>query len=93
MTRLEDQAKELIRQRQKTRALLVLKLKKHKEKGVDSIDAQLLNVLRMIEDVEWATVNIQVMKALEDGNNALNAIHKEMSVEGTVSSSSCLTLS
>jgi hypothetical protein len=83
LVRLEEQAKELIRLRQKTRALLVLKLKKYKEKEIENIDGQLLNILKMIEDVEWASINVEVMKSLESGTKTLNRIHDEMSVEGT----------
>ncbi len=58
--KLTNQAKELIKQNQKNRALLVLKLKRHKEKDSDNLDNQLLSVFRMIEDIEWESTNIKV---------------------------------
>ena len=78
---MQDQAKELVKNQQKDRALLVLKLKRFREKEVNNIDAQLLSVLEMIENVEWEYSNMEVMKALKAGNNALNSIHNQMSVE------------
>lgn len=78
---LQDQAKVLIKNQQKDRALLVLKLKRFREKEVNNIDAQLLSVLEMIENVEWEYSNMEVMKALKAGNNALNSIHEQMSLE------------
>ena len=59
----------------------MLKLKKYKEKELDNIDGQLLSVFKMIEDIEWETANLEVMKALKVGTEALNKIHEEMSVE------------
>lgn len=79
--KLQEQAKTLIRQQQKERALLVLKLKRFKEKELSQIDGQLLGVLEMIENVEWAAANLEVMKALKAGTGALNKIHEEMSVD------------
>jgi charged multivesicular body protein 6 len=79
--KLEGQARELIRRNQRARALLVLKLRKHKEQAVDSTDASLLSVMKMIEDVEWASISVDVMKALEVGTNALKMIHQEMSID------------
>jgi GDP-L-fucose synthase len=35
----------------------------------------------MIENVEWEYSNMEVMKALKAGNNALNSIHEQMSLE------------
>jgi charged multivesicular body protein 6 len=79
--KLQAQAKELIHLRQKNRALLLLKLRKYKEKELDNVDAQLLSVFKMIEDIEWESANMEVLKALKVGTDALNKIHEEMSVE------------
>ena len=58
--KLHEQAKSLVKINQKDRALLVLKLKKHKEKTVDSIENQLLQVFELIDTIEWESTNIQV---------------------------------
>jgi hydroxymethylglutaryl-CoA lyase/charged multivesicular body protein 6 len=79
--KLEAQARALIAARQKTRALLVLKLKRHKEKELEKLDAQLLNVYAMIQDVEWASINLSVLASIESGTRELQRIHEERSVE------------
>lgn len=78
---MTNKAKVLIKEQKKERALLVLKLKKHKEKEVVNIDGQLISVLEMIDNIEWESTNLEVMKALQAGNTALNKLHEEMSVE------------
>lgn len=79
--RLQAQAIELIKLKQRDRALLVLKLKKFKEKEVKNADGQLIQVLELIETVEWAAYNMEVMAALKVGTNMLNKMHEEMSLE------------
>eukprot|EP01038_Epipyxis_sp_PR26KG_P008354 gene8354-11300_t len=80
-SKLEGQAKELIRKQQKQRALLVLKLRRHREVEVNKVDAQLINILEMINNVEWESQNLQIMKAMKEGTAALNKIHEEMSID------------
>jgi uncharacterized NAD-dependent epimerase/dehydratase family protein len=82
--KLTDQAKQHIRDKRRDRALLLLKLKKMKENEVDNIDKQLITVMEMIDNIEWESINIQALKALKDGNNALNKLHSEMSYEDVV---------
>ncbi len=60
---------------------MVLKLRRFKEKELTNVDNQLISVLEMIGNVEWEYSNMEVLKALKSGNNALNKIHEEMSVE------------
>ncbi len=79
--KLTNEAKELIKQQKKDRALLVLKLRKYKENELNQLDAKLLSVMEMIEQVEWESANMEVLKALKAGNDVLNKYHEEMSVE------------
>lgn len=79
--KLTDQAVQLIKAKQKTRALLALKLKKHKENEAENIDKQLYSVLEMIDNIEWESANMKVFEALKKGTNALNQLHNEMSVD------------
>ncbi len=78
---LHEQALQLLRSNNKNRALLVLKLKKHKQQAVEKIDGELLTVQQMIQDVEWESMNVEIFKALKAGTAALNKIHEEMTVE------------
>lgn len=79
--RLESQAKVLISLRQKNRALLVLKLKKYKEKEVEKLDGKLVNIYTMIQDVEWASINLSVLSAIESGTRELQRMHDERSLD------------
>lgn len=79
--RLHEQAKDLVRAKKNDRALIILKLRKHKQQGVENVEGQLLSVLQMIEDVEWSSMNVSILKALKVGTDALNQIHSEISVD------------
>lgn len=79
--KLELNAKELIKMRQKNRALLCLKLKRFKEKELDGIDVKLMNIMTLIQDVEWASINLSVFSAIEAGTKELNRIHEERTLE------------
>lgn len=76
-----EQAKQLIRQEQKNRALLVLKLRRFKDAEADKVDAELMTVLEMIENVEWEHANMEVLRALKAGTASLNKLHEEMSLD------------
>ena len=80
-SKLETQAKELIALRLKDRALLVLKLKKFKQKELDGIDSKLLSVQSQINDIEWASINVSILNAIESGTKELNRIHEERTLE------------
>ena len=80
-TKLTEEAKQLLKRDLKDRALLVLKVKKFKEKEVTNIDGKLVSVHEMIQSVEWEYNNLEVMKALRSGTDALNKIHEQMSLE------------
>jgi charged multivesicular body protein 6 len=79
--KLQAQAIELIKLKQRDRALLVLKLKRFKEKETNNADGQLISVLEMIDTVEWEHSNMEVLKALKSGTNMLNKMHEEMSLD------------
>ena len=64
-----------------SRALLLLKLMKLKENRVDEIDNQLLNVVEMIDNIEWQSQNLQVLSAIEAGTKALNTLHSEYTID------------
>ncbi|KAJ1433607.1 Snf7-domain-containing protein [Ochromonadaceae sp. CCMP2298] len=78
---LEEKARELIRAKQKNRALLVLKLRRFKDEEATKIEGELLSVYEMIENVEWEHANMDVLKALKAGNVSLNKLHQEMSAD------------
>jgi hypothetical protein len=79
--KLQEQAKTLLKSNQRDRALLVLGLKKYKQKEATKVDTQLMNVFDMIDRVEWGAMNVEVMKALEVGTKALNKLNEEMPID------------
>lgn len=79
--RMQKQALALVRAGRRDRALMVLKLKKLKEKRCAEADAQLLNVYTMLENISWETQNLMVFEALREGKDTLNEIHRFMSVD------------
>ena len=79
--KLESQARELIAMKQKNRALLVLKIKKCKQKELEGLDLKLMNILTTIDQIEWASINMQVVTAIEAGTKELNRIHQEMPLD------------
>ena len=72
---------QLIKLQQRDRALLVLKLKRYREKAASECDGQLMTVLEMINNVEWESSNMDVLRALGAGTALLNKMHEEMPVE------------
>lgn len=79
--RLETQVKELLKRGQKERAFLVLKLKRFKEKQASDCDAHLFNILSMIDNVEWATVNQEVFSAIKVGKDQLEKMNEQLSID------------
>lgn len=79
--KLETQAKEMLKNGRKDRALLSLKLKKHKQKELESMDGKMLTLMKMINDIEWEAHNIEVLNALKAGTAELNRLHEEMPLE------------
>lgn len=71
----------MLARKQRDRALLLIKLKRFKENEAAKIDGELLTVMEMIDNVEWAAINVKAMKALKSGNEALNKLHEEMSAD------------
>ncbi|CEG42510.1 hydroxymethylglutaryl-mitochondrial precursor [Plasmopara halstedii] len=78
---LHDSAKRLLQADKRDRAKLALKLKKYKEQQMHQADEHLIQVLGMLDTVEWETQQLQVFEGLKASNLILNAIHKEMTVE------------
>lgn len=79
--KLHDQAKELVSKHQKKRAVLVLKLRRCKEIECDKVESQLLSVVKMIDDIEWQSHHVDILKALQAGTSALNKLHEEFAID------------
>lgn len=74
-------AKQLLKGGKKDKAKLLLKKKRYQEQTLERTDNQLDNLEKMVQDVEFAQVQIQVADGLKQGNEALKKMHEIMSIE------------
>jgi len=65
-------------------AVGLLKLRKHKLRDVENVEKQLLTVYEMISTISMTTEEMKVIKALKAGKDALESLHKEMSVDAVL---------
>lgn len=62
-------------------ALGLLRLKKHKQTQVESVQSQLLNVHKMIGSIDSQQQNNQIVLSLKAGKDALAKLHEETTVD------------
>ncbi|KAJ2962955.1 hypothetical protein NQZ79_g1924 [Umbelopsis isabellina] len=74
-------AKQCLAQGNKRKALISLKKKKYQEQLLEKTDAQLMNLEDLTNSIEYALVEKQIVDGIQQGNEVLKEIHKEMSVE------------
>ena len=82
ITKLTDRetaiARECLFRGQKSKALLALRRKKYQESLLAKTDLQLEQLQKLTSDVEFATVQKDVLFGLQQGTLVLNQIHAEM---------------
>ncbi|KAI7902053.1 Snf7 family [Cokeromyces recurvatus] len=76
-----EAAKIALNQGNKKKALLALKKKKYQVQLLDKTEQQLMNLEELTHSIEYALVEKQVLEGLKKGNEVLNEIHKETSIE------------
>jgi len=81
VSREVEVCKTLMKNGQKKRALLALRKKKYQEQLMEKTDSQLFNIEEMVNSIEFAAVSVKVFDALKQGNNVLQAINAEVSIE------------
>ncbi|EDV27916.1 uncharacterized protein TRIADDRAFT_52939 [Trichoplax adhaerens] len=74
-------AKDLVKQKKVDKAKLLLKKKRYYESLLEKTDGQLDGLERMVNDVEFAKIQVQVVERLKQGNECLDRMHKMMSIE------------
>jgi hypothetical protein len=79
--KLVAQAKKARDAGKKQQALGLLRLRKYKEAQAANCEAQLLNVLQMVETIDSKQNEAQVLAALQAGKNSLKTMHEERTVE------------
>merc|ERR1712157_285015 len=61
-----------------------LRLRKHKLNEVANVENQLLNVMEMVDKIEGKEREIDLLQALKAGKDALEHLHKEISVDEVI---------
>merc|ERR1712073_195746 len=81
LEREKELAKKLLKEGKKDRAKLLLRKKKFQEGLLDKTDAQLDQLERLVHDIEFATVQKQVIDGLKNGNEALEKANAVFSID------------
>lgn len=74
-------ARKLLQDGKKDRAKLLLRKKKFQEQILQKTDGQLENLERVVHDLEFSTIEKQVIDGLKVGNEALKKIHEVLNVD------------
>uniref|UniRef100_A0A023GFT8 Protein-sorting related protein n=1 Tax=Amblyomma triste TaxID=251400 RepID=A0A023GFT8_AMBTT len=74
-------ARKLLHDGRKERAKLLLRKKRFMEQMLDKTDGQLTNLERLVHDIEYAQIEIQVVEGLKVGNESLKKLHQVLCVE------------
>ena len=63
------------------KAKLILRRKKYQESLLKKTEGQLDNLDQMVSSIEFATLEVQVVNGLEQGNEALKELKRELDVD------------
>lgn len=64
-----------------SRAKLLLRKKRYQEQLLQDTDAQLDQLERMTNDIEFAQVELRVLEGLKNGNEALKKMHDTLNID------------
>lgn len=74
-------AKQLLKDGRKEKAVLLLKKKRYQDQLLDRTENQISNIERMVQDIEFMQIEMQVIEGLKVGNECLKSMHEIMSIE------------
>ncbi|XP_023672702.1 charged multivesicular body protein 6 [Paramormyrops kingsleyae] len=74
-------ARQLLKDGKKEKALLLLKKKRYQEQLLEKTENQIGNLERMVQDIEFAQIEMKVIEGLKIGNDCLKKMHEVMSIE------------
>ncbi|GAA6108994.1 charged multivesicular body protein 6 isoform X1 [Tachysurus ichikawai] len=74
-------AKQLLKDGKKQKAVLLLKKKRFQEQLLDKTENQISNLEHMVQDIEFAQIEMKVIEGLKVGNDCLKKMHEMMSIE------------
>lgn len=66
---------------QKDRAVIALRRRKYQQSLLLKTDSQLENLEQLVSTIEFSLVEVSVLHGLKQGNDVLQEIHREMSIE------------
>ncbi|KAL3925219.1 MAG: hypothetical protein SGILL_000555 [Bacillariaceae sp.] len=79
--RLVARAKQYKEKGDTKNALNLLKLRKIKQKEVETAEGQLLNVMQMVQTIDSKQNDVRVMQAMKVGKDTLQRMHEETTVD------------
>jgi len=74
-------AKDQIAAGQKDRALIALRRRKYQQSLLTKTDEQMENLEQLVSTIEFSLIEVSMLHGLQQGNDILKEIHKEMNVE------------
>ncbi|KAK0198231.1 Snf7 family [Armillaria mellea] len=74
-------AKEHLATGRKDRAVVALRRRKYQQSLLLKTDAQLENLEQLVSSIEFSLIEVSVVHGLQQGNDVLKEIHKELNVE------------
>ncbi|OAX44175.1 Snf7-domain-containing protein [Rhizopogon vinicolor AM-OR11-026] len=66
---------------QKDRAVIALRRRKYQQSLLLKTDSQLENLEQLVSTIEFSLIEVSVLHGLKQGNEVLQEIHREMSIE------------
>ena len=81
IVKLDQDARNYLKSGNKKKALYTLRLKKLKIKSLDDVEQKILSLEKILLDIESTEMTQESLKAVQNGTNALNEMHRIMSVE------------
>ncbi|KAH8102519.1 Snf7-domain-containing protein [Cristinia sonorae] len=81
LDREHEIAKQHLAVGQKDRAIFALRKRKYQESLLAKTDGQLENLEKLVSTIEFSLVEVSIMHGLQQGNEVLKEIHKEMNIE------------
>jgi len=73
--------KQCVKNKEKEKALLGLRKKKYIEQNLENGRKQLLNLEQLINDVESAQMNQNIVQAMKQGNEFLKQLNEQLTIE------------
>eukprot|EP01135_Chromosphaera_perkinsii_P000496 Nk52_evm50s96 gene=Nk52_evmTU50s96 len=77
----KEMAKKFLGEGRRDKAMFLLRKKKYQENLLAKTDAQMMNLEEMVNSIEFAKVEQDVLEGLKSGNDVLKEIQGEMSID------------